>query len=230
MKIKSKFRCFERKEAIEINRARIDHLRSLGLDIQNKTVIEFGAGPKGDFTSFLESQNCEVTITDARRKNVSEHLRRNPLRRGYVLDLNKETEPEKEFDVSFCYGVLYHTDKPEQALINFQKHCRQLLLLETQVHYQENDRINLYKEGRSRLFNQSHTGVGCRPSRRWIFEKLKSLFPHVYLTKTQPRHGDFPLRWPTDKRVCRSVFVASYTPILNDYLSETLLNRQVGME
>jgi len=220
---KTKFHCFDCQGATDINRARIDHLRSLGLNLHDQTAIEFGAGARGELTSFLESQGCDVTITDARKENVSEHLRRHPLRKGYVLDINRDIEPDKVFDISFCYGVLYHTDRPEQALINFQKHCRKLLLLETRVCHQDNGQINLCEE--RLLYNQSYTKTGCRPSRIWIFEKLKSLFPYVYVTKTQPRHIEFPLNWPTDHHNCRIVFVASYTPILNNYLSDRLINK-----
>ena len=52
---------FDTPEALEINRARQDHLASLGLDLERKTVLEVGSGV-GRHTAFFEKLGCTCTF------------------------------------------------------------------------------------------------------------------------------------------------------------------------
>jgi hypothetical protein len=45
------------------------------------------------------------------------------------------------------------------------------------------------------LVTQALRGVGCRPTRLWVYNRLKRLFPFVYLPSTQPTLPDFPTEW-----------------------------------
>ena len=58
--------------------------------------------------------------------------------------------------------------------------------------------------------------------------KLKALFAHVYVPRTQPAHEEFPLDWtgeqPSD-RLTRATFVASRRPIVNEQLLDFLPKR-----
>ena len=53
---------FNYKGALEINRARIQHLDTLNLNFTNKSVLETGCGGKGDITRYLLSKNAIVTL------------------------------------------------------------------------------------------------------------------------------------------------------------------------
>lgn len=227
-KNKSKDGVFYSKRAQDINVARIHHLESLELDISNKTIIEFGAGPAGDFTSFFEKNGCSVLVTDGRKKNIIEHSKRSPYRKTALLNFDKICD-KGVFDISFAYGSLYHSEHPNIALRNFRNHCREMLLLETRVSYIDNDNFVFRKEKKRK--NQGLNFIGCLPSRDWIFNNLNLLFPFVYLTKTQPLHDEFPIKWPVkNRKSCRAVFVASMFTIENDNLSPNLLNiqRRIG--
>ena len=106
-----------------------------------------------------------------------------------------------------------------------------MMLVETCVSYGDDERINALREPRDHP-SQAVSGTGCRPTRPWVFGQLRRHFEHVYVTRTQPHHPEFPLDWSADRgaeqgrRLARSVFVASRRPIDNPQLSPELLVRQ----
>jgi hypothetical protein len=213
------------------NQRRQEHLASLNLPLARKTVLEIGAGI-GDHTSFFLDRECTVTSSDGRIELLSILKQRFPESTTIAWDI--ETPPPGELwksQIVYAYGILYHTSKPEIALENLASVCTEILLLETCVSYGDERLINLTSE----LIDdptQALRGIGCRPTRPWVFEKLKSLFPFVYVTKTQPWHQEFPIDWtkpPLDEckgLLTRSIFVASRHEILNDKLSSSLIDQQ----
>jgi len=209
------------------NKARQDHLATLDLSLDGKTVLEVGAGV-GDHTQFFINRKCKVTSSDGRPELVEIIKARYPSISTCVWDLeSRAPEQIKPHQVTYCYGVLYHVKNPDFLLENLAKLTTELLLLETCVSFGKELNINVVNE----LDNptQSFSGEGCRPTRSWIFNKLKELFPYVYVTVTQPRHPEFPVDWngKGDPASCsRSVFVASNSPLKLDGLSETLLMEQ----
>jgi hypothetical protein len=210
----------------EINKARLEHLASLNLELANSTVLEVGAGV-GYLTSFFENLNCQVLSTDARKENVIEHKVRFPHRNVEVLDLDS---PKKtflgKFDIVFCYGTLYHLSNPSSAIEKMSRMCEKIFLLETCVDNADNGEINLTSE--LDLEDQSFHGLGCRPGRDWIMAKLKLHFPYVYITASQPNNPDFPVNWPVfnPKRSTRSIFIASRNKIDNPLLLENIPDKQ----
>ena len=130
---------------------------------------------------------------------------------------------------SIVYGLLYHVSDPEVALSAMAQQCKGMLLLETCVSFGSHEAVNLVVEERTEL-TQSFEGPGCRPTRPWIYSRLKSLFPFVYVPTTQPAHEEFPLDWtsppPDVSRLTRSVFIASRQPITNELLLDYLPNHQ----
>jgi hypothetical protein len=81
---------------------------------------------------------------------------------------------------------------------------------------------------------QALDGVGCRPTRRWVWDELQKHFAYVYLTRTQPWHEQFPIDWTAVRdaphSLIRAIFVASRRLIDNPMLSATLLDRQTRIE
>ena len=222
------YNVFLSEEAKDINEARLRHLASLGLDIQGKRVLEVGAGI-GLHTEFFEQLNCAVLCTDGRKENVKEIRRRYPGRNVRVLNLDADEAYEDLgfFDVIYCYGTLYHLERPEEAIRRLSGMCRGLLLLETLVLPEPGPSVQFVSEEAATL-NQAMGGKGCRPTRQWVMERLRTHFGYAYITKTQPLHFDFHLDWsrPVPGKNHRAVFVASKKPLENLQLSEKLLERQ----
>lgn len=218
---------------VRLNQRRLEHLASLGLDFTNKRVLEVGAGI-GDLTSFWIDRGCRVTCTDGRAENV-EHLRRTFAheQRVTVRQLNMESPGEfadEPFDIVFCYGLLYHLRNPADALAYLASACSGTLLLETCVSYGEHDAMNPVAED-SALHSQAISGVGCRPTRPWVMNRLRSLFPNVYIPTTQPSCAEFPVDWTSDRGLApltRSVFVASRNELKSPQLASQLLMRQAA--
>ncbi|OAD21688.1 hypothetical protein THIOM_002538 [Candidatus Thiomargarita nelsonii] len=104
-----------------------------------------------------------------------------------------------------------------------------MLLLETCVSFGNTDSINLCKE-QTLDPTQSKSGKGCRPTRTWIYNRLKHFFEFVYIPVTQPKHEQFPINWSlatmTTNSLSRAIFIASKQEITNVHLVEKLLIEQ----
>ena len=221
---------FETADALRINRARMDHLASLGLDIEGRRVIEVGAGI-GLLGAFFESRGCQLLSTEGRSDNLAEIARRFPSRRTRQVDLDHDHDLTAlgHFDLAFCYGTLYHLAKPKETLAALAG-IADTLLLETCLTPGSHVDVHLVREGPSH--NQALAGVGCRPTRPWIMETLRALWGHAYTSIDQPNHPDFETDWlvPYKHGNHRAVFVASRTPLVRPKLTETLPDRQPRIE
>jgi len=206
------------------NKARQDHLASLGLPLKNKSVLELGAGI-GDHTPFFLDRGCTVTITDGRPDNVKQIKNRFPASDVFTLNVER---PDiyfhaPFFDIVYCYGLLYHTKEPFRILPTIAEWCGGLLLLETCVSPSDPHSI---KEEDAQDPRCALDGIGSRPNREAVWRTLGRLLPYVYIPTTQPDHDEFPLDWTDPKGECRAVFVASRTPLENPLLSDQLLMKQ----
>ncbi len=219
--IDSEFDVFLTRQAFAINKARQDHLASLGLELSGKRVLEVGAGI-GLHTEFFEARGCRVVSTDGNPSNVAEITRRHPERTVRVLDLDNPIGLHElgEFDVVYCYGTLYHLSQPERALRVLAEVCRGMILLETCVALGRHPELHLVRDTSSN--NQSIRSIGCRPTRSWVIETLRAAFGHAYITATQPSHRDFDLDWRIveSPKLHRAVFVGSKQPLANELLLE----------
>lgn len=211
------------------NQRRLEHLASLGLNIAGASVLEVGAGI-GDHTNFFIDRGCKIVSSDARRKNVEILRSRYPDIEILRLDLDRPPkEFNRKFDIVYCYGVLYHLKKPARAIQFMAENCRKMLLLETCVSFGNESELNPNEEDALNP-TQSHTGIGCRPTRNWVYNHLKRHFEFVYLPITQPYHEEFPLDWthpPSKKILTRSVFIASKQTIAKKKLIEKIPMKQI---
>lgn len=204
---------------------RLEHLASLRIPVAAQTVLEVGAGA-GDHSHYYMDRNCSVTITDARSGNLSYIRARYPDARVEFLDMEDPHDfPNGPFDIVHCYGVLYHLSRPAEALAFLSRQCKRALFLESAGSFGGGMEIHPVKEGAD-FACESATGMGCRPTRPWIFAELKKHFEYVYVPKTQPNHDEFPVDWTALGRYGRAVFVASREPINNEILSTELLLKQ----
>lgn len=209
------------------NIARLKHLDSLGLDLYNKSVIEFGAGI-GDHTYFYLLKNCEVFSTDARPELV-EMIQRRFGNKTMVLNIENEIDKIymlPKFDIIHCYGILYHINNPEEFL-RALKGKGSLLLLETCVSSDFVIDDNYIVDENKSSSTQAISGKGSRPTRGWIYNLLKEIYPFVYIPKTQPDHPEFPKDWTIDFKnpredLKRAVFIASEVKLSKESLTNTL--------
>lgn len=77
--------------------------------------------------------------------------------------------------------------------------------------------------------NQSFTGYGCRPSRKWVMDHLKMHYKYVYISNKQPNHPEFPINWNKIKSNfnTRVFFSSNNKDLINiDQWSEIILNVQ----
>jgi SAM-dependent methyltransferase len=221
------FEVFLTPDAHAINAARQDHLATLGLALENKSVLEVGAGI-GLHTTFFLQRGCNVLVTDGNAENVAEIRRRHPGWRTQRLDLEGRADPDPigEFDLVYCYGLLYHLGNPEQAIHRLAAVCRGQILLETCVALGEASEVHFLRDPRSH--NQAVSGIGCRPTRSWVMQQLRRHFGYAYATRTQPDHGDFETDWrfPETRMIYRAVFVGSKIPLALSTLTEELPQQQ----
>ena len=143
-----------------------------------------------------------------------------------VDDFSERKLLNRKYDIVFSYGILYHLRDPARLIRLSARCCSGFLLLETCVDVGTDISINLCSENKSKP-TQSFTGVGCRPTRQWIYKELKKHFTYVYTTRSQPAHTEFPLNWKQKSwgpRHKRAIFIASNTSINNPNLVEGLAN------
>lgn len=197
------------------NQRRQEHLATLGLPLAEKSVLEVAAGI-GDHTGFFLDRGCQVLATDGRGANVEILRRRFGTQHTRLLDLDRP-DPSfvDRFEVVYCYGALYHLARPDAAIAYLAERCTGMMLLETCVAVGDHEAVNPVPE-LARRATQAVSGAGCRPTRPWVWNRLREQFPHVYATRTQPWHDEFPLDWsraPGPGALTRAVFVASRRPL-----------------
>ena len=221
---------FETADALHLNAARLDHLATLGFALDGARVIEVGAGI-GLLSGFFESRGCTLVSTEGRTDNVAEMRRRFPARDVRQVDLDNEPDLSSlgRFDVAFCYGTLYHLAKPAEALRALAG-VADTLLLETCLTPGSHVDVHLVRESASQ--NQALAGIGCRPTRSWVMEQLRSLWGYAYTTVDQPNHPDFETDWlvPYKHGNHRAVFIASRRPLPLPKLIAGLPDRQPRLE
>ncbi len=213
------------------NQRRQEHLASLGLPLADRRVLEVGAGI-GDHTSFFLDRRCTIVVTEAQEQNLAILRARYPYLDVRQLDLNEPPPETIEVDIVYCYGTLYHLQRPAEAITWMARCASSMLLIETCVAAGQADELSPFEEHAGDPDN-AMTGHGCRPTRSWVRRELETCFSHVYLPITQPWHEEFPIDWSlaglAGQTLIRAVFVASHRPIVHRLLTEELPMTQVRL-
>jgi len=79
---------FDEPIALNINKARLNHLSSLNLDLNGKSVIDIGCGV-GHLAQFFLQNNCKVFCIDGRKENISNLRLRYPNLKCKVIETMK---------------------------------------------------------------------------------------------------------------------------------------------
>ncbi|MDQ3378758.1 MAG: methyltransferase domain-containing protein [Actinomycetota bacterium] len=217
---------FDTNAAIELNQARLEHLASLDLPLDGRTVLEVGAGV-GRLTSYFIDRGCSVIATEARAENVAELRRRLPTVDAREADVEESLEHLGRFDIVFCYGVLYHLESPVRALRNMAGVSAATLLIETMVCDSPLPVLRLEDETMSS--NQALRGLAHRPSPSYLATALNRVgFEFVYAATDPPDHPDYRFsrldNMDTARHgsLLRAVFVASRSPLRRRGLTSLL--------
>jgi len=209
---------FHSTRYLRLNARRLEHLASLRIPVAGMSVLKVGAGI-GDHSHYYLDRGCTVTITEARLENLRYLRDRYPACPVRFLDMERPSPIDgAPFDVVHCYGVLHHLGNPEQALEFLNRNTSRMLFLETLVSFGEGEEKNIVGESQGDP-TQAYSGVGCRPTRPWVFNRLQGLFEYVYLPRTQPNHEEFPIDWERSEEhrsdSQSAVFIASRQRIEN---------------
>jgi len=215
--------CFDTVEALELNRARLEHFESLGLRWAGKSVLDVGCGV-GHLSQALSKKGCRVVGVDAREENIRVFRQRHPDLQAHVANVEEDLAWLGAFDIVLCCGLLYHLENPFQALRNLAAVCPNLLIVETIVC--DHELPVAVWEDETKSANQALQGLGCRPSPSLVTLALNRIgFPLVYAPLPPPKHREFEVRWSNslawsqDGHVIRSVFIASRAPLDNPRLT-----------
>lgn len=214
--------CFDTPAARELNRARLDHVQSLELAWNGKSVLDVGCGV-GHLAQFFAEKGCRVVGVDGRAENIGSLRNRYPGLEAHVADVEGDLSGLGVFDIVLAYGLLYHLENPVLGLRNIAAVCRELLLLETVVC---DHRLPLVLwDDETKSCSQALRGVGCRPTPAFVTMMLKRVgFPFLYAPAAPPQHSDFQvewqdnLAWERDGHLLRCVFVASRKHLANPNL------------
>jgi SAM-dependent methyltransferase len=214
---------FDTPAALEINRARMEHLDKLDLKIDGKSVLDVGCGV-GHLAQFFVKKGCNVFCTDGRSENIISLKKRYPGLKADVADVEKDALSRfGVFAIVLCYGLLYHLENPAVALHNINTVCKELLLLETIITDHQRPLLQLvYEPG---VNNQSLSWVAGRPSPSYVvMTLLHTGFPYVYVSRFGPDHRDFRFKWKGDMahwrdgHPLRQIFIASRSKLEHEEL------------
>lgn len=208
----------------EITDARLRHFDSLALPLAGKTVIDVGCGI-GHFSALLEERGADVFCVDGRVENIEGLKELYPSRRCAVVDVeSSELLMHGNFDVVFCYGLLYHLSDPHGFIKNASKICKEMMIIETCIMDAVDPMVRLVPEDQQNATQALHP-MGCRPSPSYVAMVLKiSGFEFVYKPVALPEHSQFSYRLVDDYshlkqgHLIRDIFVASRTRISTDLL------------
>lgn len=218
---------FDAPGALSINRARMDCLSSLKLQLGGKRVLDVGCGV-GHLAQFFVQEGCRVTCLDARPENIERLKTLYPNLEARVFDLERDSIADVgTFEIVFAFGLLYHLENPFRALRNLGNSASELLLIETVVSDHQLPIVVMCEEPTA--YNQAVENVGCRPTPSFVALALRSAgFPYVYAPAGVPDHPDFRFEWRNDLsdsrdgHLLRCLFVASRRPLRNPNLISLL--------
>ena len=208
----------------DITAARLEHFKSLGLNIRGKSLVDVGCGI-GHLSKALADMGAEVLCVDGRKENIAKLRELYPGRKAQVVDVETDALLELgKFDVVFCYGLLYHLADPLGFIRRAATICRQWLIIETCTMDADDPVVRLVAEDAVN-FSQALGSIGCRPSSAYVVFCLKLAgMENVYVPSTPPKHAQFRYRLTndyTDRKngnLMRNIFVASRASIDSSHL------------
>jgi SAM-dependent methyltransferase len=180
-----------------------------------QTAVDVGCG-LGYFSGLLQSLGFQVTGVDGRSDNVEEASRRHL---GVTFKQYNAEDPLLrtlgQFDLVFCFGLLYHLENPFLAIRHLHAMTEQLLFVEGVIFPGDDPTMALVDEERHEDQGLNH--VAFYPTEACLIKMLyRSGYSHVYGFLHQPNHPEYHA-YPGSRRV-RTMLAASRSPIASELL------------
>jgi SAM-dependent methyltransferase len=212
-------RVFDYQHYERLNRARGEVVtRLLGElkdPLQLRTAMDVGCGV-GYFCGLLQSLGFDVTGVDGRRENVEEAARRNPK---VSFHTNSVEDPRLRslgtFDLTFCFGLLYHLENPLLAIRHLHAMTNSLLLVESVIFPGDEPAMVLIDE--EIHGDQGLEHIAFYPTEACLIKMFYRVgFAYVYTFRRQPNHSEYG-NTPETRRV-RTMLAASVMPLDSSHL------------
>jgi FkbM family methyltransferase len=174
------------------------------------SALDAGCGV-GFFSQILRECGLDVCGFDGRAENVAEATQRYPgiafsqgdVESADILHLG-------DFDLTLCFGLLYHLENPMLAIRRLRALTRKGLLLESMCIPGSGPGMVLREEPRAA--DQSLTDIALYPSESCLVKMLyRAGFAAVYRVAELPDHDDF--RETAEHAQRRTVLYASVTAL-----------------
>ncbi len=180
-----------------------------------QTAIDVGCG-LGHFAGLLNGLGLRVIGVDGRQQNVEEAQRRFPQIVFQQCDAQDSAlRGLGQFDLVFCFGLLYHLENPLLAIRHLHAMTTKLLLLEGVIFPGEDPIMALVDE--ELHDDQGLNHIAFYPTEACLVKMLyRCGFSQAYGLARQPDHPDY--HSSPDSRRVRTVLVASRSPIASKLL------------
>jgi SAM-dependent methyltransferase len=210
---------FDQPHYDSLNQARGDVVRTVLASVASRrpmrTAIDVGCG-FGYFSGLLSSLGFAVTAVDGREENVREAQRRFPVISSHVFNAEDSAlRSLGQFDLVFCFGLLYHLENPFSAIRHLRAISSDLLLVESVIYQGSETIMGLVDE-----YPQDDQGlnhVAFYPTENCLIKMFyKAGFPFVYRVTWKPRHSEYYAS--TDSKKIRTMIAASVSHVDSDAL------------
>jgi len=174
------------------------------------TCVDVGSGP-GWFAERLAGLGLNVTGVEGRQELADEAARRVPSARFHCLNVESAADMGGigAFDLTFCFGLLYHTENPFAVVRNLATLTGQVLFVESQVLPTDEPILRIISEGQNHTQGLTYHSVIA--SRAALVKMLQTAgFTWVAEYTGQINHPDFvdsDDRWRR-----RRVYIAARRP------------------
>ena len=185
---------FDQGHYVKLIRARGETIRQVVTELRGslglECAVDVGCGV-GFFSQILQECGLNVGGFDGRAENIAEARRRFPtipfergdIESAGILKLGT-------FDLTLCFGLLYHLENPMLAIRHLRALTRKGLLLESMCIPGNQAGMVLREEPSA--FDQSLTDIALCPSEACLVKMLyRAGFAGVYRVAEPPDHDDF---------------------------------------
>ncbi|MCU1243191.1 MAG: hypothetical protein JWO71_3917 [Candidatus Acidoferrum typicum] len=185
---------FDQRHYVKLIRARGETIRRVVTELRPAlglgTALDAGCGV-GFFSRILEECGLDVSGFDGRPENVAEARRRFPAIAFETGDVESaEILKLGAFDLTLCFGLLYHLENPMLALRRLRVLTGKGLLLESMCIPGNQPGMVLREEPSTA--DQSLTDIALYPTEACLVKMLyRAGFAAVYRVAELPDHDDF---------------------------------------